>query len=1019
MKNKIKSIILVILGLVITSTLFALPAQARAAVDMDSSAHGDWPLLRVLNYTVNPGGTNWRKAVNADAGQLISLNLYYRNFTQEELARGVRLSVDAPSGTSRNFTISANLRAENSIRTYTDTVSVNLSSEQSLTFVSGSVKWYPGVDLVVTPLPNGQSGNGIVLNGINIGSVRYGASNAGQVTLRFLVSNNTPPQGNAPSVTTNSASFITENSARLNSSVNPNGAFTSAWFEYGSSASLGNQTPSLSIGSGNTSQDFSQIISGLSSNSAYYFRAVAQNQHGVSRGSIVSFNTSGQQGRQPSAYTVSAINIGDYHATLRGSVNPHGFSADYWFEYGTSQSNLNQSTSQQNIGSGDYSQDVSRYISGLNSNITYYYRVVARNNYGTDRGEILSFNTTGGNNNSAPAASTSYPTGIDNYSATFRGNVNPNGSYTYAYFEYGTSCNNLSSRTSEEGVGSGSYDQGFSRYVSGLNSSASYCYRLVARNDYGTSYGNTVTFSTSGGGGGCLAPSVTSASASFTTENSASLRGTVSPNGYSTEAWFEYGASYSLGLRTPHQTFYGGYGSQDLIRYVSGLQPNTTYYFRAVAQSSCGTNYGSILSFSTSGSSNQPLVVTRPATNIDQNSALFNGEVSPRNSNDTIAWFEYSADSSFGVYLTTPSSGAGYGDYSMSISHLVLGLSPYTNYYFRAVARNNAGTNRGAILNFRTAGSPVPPSPNPSSGDLSAWKEVKNLTFPNGTQYVNASSIGDVIEYAINVKNVGGSTANNVTVKDTISSYYDIVEARPNYSTSELNGTGTRLTWNLGSISPSENRVIYIKVKSRTVEQSVVIYNSFTASTGSITRSSNKTTTILNPSMMAMDLAADKGTVDRNGMFNYNIRYRNIGINDVDNVIVKLSLPEGIKFVTSNPSTSSSDANVHFYRLGRVAKGQVGSISIQAQVLEGAEIGSRQIATAVLDYDDIFGTPQRNISSSAIVDVGTGFAALAAAAGFSFGGNWWTYFLWAIIIILVMAIAYLYFKISRILNNHY
>lgn len=62
---------------------------------------------------------------------------------------------------------------------------------------------------------------------------------------------------------------------------------TSAWFEYGSSTNLGNQTPHGSLGSISQS-NFNRTVSGLSANTRYFYRAVAQTDSGVAYGAILS-----------------------------------------------------------------------------------------------------------------------------------------------------------------------------------------------------------------------------------------------------------------------------------------------------------------------------------------------------------------------------------------------------------------------------------------------------------------------------------------------------------------------------------------------------------------------------------------------------------------------------------------------------------------------------------------------------------------------------------------------------------
>jgi hypothetical protein len=56
-----------------------------------------------------------------------------------------------------------------------------------------------------------------------------------------------------------------------------------------------------------------------------------------------------------------------------------------------------------------------------------------------------------------------------------------------------------------------------------------------------------------------------------------------------------------LGLRTFDQPVGSGNYQQQMSYPVSGLQPNTTYYYRAVAQNQSGIAYGQVLSFTTQG----------------------------------------------------------------------------------------------------------------------------------------------------------------------------------------------------------------------------------------------------------------------------------------------------------------------------------------------------------------------------------------------------------------------------------
>jgi hypothetical protein len=115
----------------------------------------------------------------------------------------------------------------------------------------------------------------------------YG-QNGGTQTQTVYVNVNTiiqPPINNTCAVTT-VATNVTQNSATLNGLVS--GSNGSSYFEYGTSVSLGSRTISR-VGSG----AFSEVISGLSQNTPYYFRFVSQCLGGLSFGRIEVFQTLG------------------------------------------------------------------------------------------------------------------------------------------------------------------------------------------------------------------------------------------------------------------------------------------------------------------------------------------------------------------------------------------------------------------------------------------------------------------------------------------------------------------------------------------------------------------------------------------------------------------------------------------------------------------------------------------------------------------------------------------------------
>jgi alpha-tubulin suppressor-like RCC1 family protein len=109
----------------------------------------------------------------------------------------------------------------------------------------------------------------------------------------FKTTGSPPPP--PPTVTTEGASGIGAHKATLGATVNPNGADTHYYFEYGTVSTLyENDTPALpgnDAGSGTTPVKVNVGLSGLAPYTTYYYRVVASNSTGTSYGAQREFTT--------------------------------------------------------------------------------------------------------------------------------------------------------------------------------------------------------------------------------------------------------------------------------------------------------------------------------------------------------------------------------------------------------------------------------------------------------------------------------------------------------------------------------------------------------------------------------------------------------------------------------------------------------------------------------------------------------------------------------------------------------
>jgi len=93
-----------------------------------------------------------------------------------------------------------------------------------------------------------------------------------------------------PVTLTNLATNVATSSATLNGKIDPHGLSTSVRFQYGTTTSYGHTTVTQTK-TGNTYQNASANISGLSGSTTYHFRIVATNSAGTTNGADRTFTT--------------------------------------------------------------------------------------------------------------------------------------------------------------------------------------------------------------------------------------------------------------------------------------------------------------------------------------------------------------------------------------------------------------------------------------------------------------------------------------------------------------------------------------------------------------------------------------------------------------------------------------------------------------------------------------------------------------------------------------------------------
>ncbi len=176
---------------------------------------------------------------------------------------------------------------------------------------------------------------------------------------------------------------------------------------------------------------------------------------------------------------------------------------------------------------------------------------------------------------------------------------------------------------------------------------------------------------------------VSTSSASDITSGSATLRGYLSGMGpyTSVTVWFEWGSSTGYGSKTVQQTVYG---PGPFSMQVSGLGPNSMYYFRAAAKPDVigvSTAYGVPQSFSTPGAASLS-VSTGSVSGVTNNSATIVGYLESLGGyRNAYVWFEWGPTASYGQ-TTSMQTLYSPGTFNYTLQ----GLNPGTVYHYRALA---------------------------------------------------------------------------------------------------------------------------------------------------------------------------------------------------------------------------------------------------------------------------------------------------------------------------------------------
>jgi len=411
-------------------------------------------------------------------------------------------------------------------------------------------------------------------------------------------------------------------------------------------------------------------------------------------------------------------------------------------------------------------------VSGLKVNTTYYVRSYAVTRPGTVYSEEHSFKTL---NIIQPGIRTDGSESITHNSARLKGTVTAKGTYPITQYGivWGTAANPTVSLTTKVAINGNvsAFPAPFTVNAQNLSPATTYNFRAYVIANNVVSYGANVTFKT----GDILQPGIRTDASSQVTISSARLAGTVLSKGTFPVA--EYGICWGTAANpvTAGNKFTqkGDVTTVPALfsTTVTGLNPNTLYYYRAYVISDNVTTYGTDMSFRTPAVT-QPRVTTGGAGGITISSARLDGALTAAGSYPVT---EYGICWSTAVNPTTANARVSeYGNvttFPKSFTVSAGGLNAATTYYYRAYVISNGVTTYGDQQSFSTPAVSQPGISTGGSGGITFNSARLSGTLTSGGSY-------PVSEYGI----CWGTSANPTTSNARAAEYGNVTSFPKNFT---------------------------------------------------------------------------------------------------------------------------------------------------------------------------------------------------------------------------------------------
>ena len=497
----------------------------------------------------------------------------------------------------------------------------------------------------------------------------------------------------APTVTTLAATGVTHNSATLNGTITlGNETITAQGFKYKTTAASTWTTVSAS------GATITSTLNSLAAETAYEFKAFATTASGTVEGSVMTFTTTAAPViLPPTVTTLAATSVTHNSATLNGTIAAGD-------ETITAQGFMYKATAATDWTSVSASgTTLVATVNTLAAETEYQFKAFATTASGTVEGAVMTFTTTATPVIVPPTVTTLAATSVTHNSATLNGTIAA-GDETITAQGFMYKATAAADWTTVAATGTT-----ITSTLNSLSAETEYQFKAFATTASGTVEGAAMTFTTLATP--IVAPSVATLPATGVTHEVATLNGTVTTGSEAiTAQGFMYKATTAADWTIVAAT------GETMSATINGLTAETAYEYKAFATTASGTVEGAVVNFTTiAAPATQPTVVTLEATEITHEEATLNGTIAAGTEAITAQGFMYKAITA-ADWTTVAAEGT-------AITATISGLTPETQYEYKAFATTASGTVEGNVVLFTTLA---------NSGLNSAEGAVATMTvYPN------------------------------------------------------------------------------------------------------------------------------------------------------------------------------------------------------------------------------------------------------------------------------------------------